>query len=295
MDDVQLLADFTVRHFQEVGKQDDISLALRQLRQGVSQKIAGHDYRESQHFKDMLAHKVLVPHGGLLQFRSCQLAQGFLLGLETGKFALDVPGLILQNLDAESAKLILNTLLIYFPNASVEDIEYRSDRKLNRNLLQELGTCRYILDKRNVILMGATGAGKTYIACALGTAACRNLYTVKYIRLPDLLNELAVARGEGCYMDVMKFYRKVSLLILDEWMLIPLTKTESRDLLEIVEARYERSSTIFCSQFAPPGWHERIAEDALADAVLDRIENSSYKILIDGDDSMRKRKGFQSE
>lgn len=78
-------------------------------------------------------------------------------------------------------------------------------------------------------------------------------------------------------------------------VLIPLTKTESRDLLEIVEARYERSSTIFCSQFAPPGWHERIAEDALADAVLDRIENSSYKILIDGDDSMRKRKGFQSE
>ena len=157
---------------------------------------------------------------------------------------------------------LMKKATLYFPNASVEDIEYRSDRKLNRNLLQELGTCRYILDKRNVILMGATGAGKTYIACALGTAACRNLYTVKYIRLPDLLNELAVARGEGCYMDVMKFYRKVSLLILDEWMLIPLTKTESRDLLEIVEARYERSSTIFCSQFAPPGWHERIAEDA---------------------------------
>lgn len=152
---------------------------------------------------------------------------------------------------------LMKKATLYFPNASVEDIEYRSDRKLNRNLLQELGTCRYIL--------------------------------------PDLLNELAVARGEGCYMDVMKFYRKVSLLILDEWMLIPLTKTESRDLLEIVEARYERSSTIFCSQFAPPAWHERIAEDALADAVLDRIENSSYKILIDGDDSMRKRKGFQSE
>lgn len=85
---------------------------------------------------------------------------------------------------------LMKKATLYFPNASVEDIEYRSDRKLNRNLLQELGTCRYILDKRNVILMGATGAGKTYIACALGTAACRNLYTVKYIRLPDLLNEL---------------------------------------------------------------------------------------------------------
>ena len=96
---------------------------------------------------------------------------------------------------------LMKKATLYFPNASVEDIEYRSDRKLNRNLLQELGTCRYILDKRNVILMGATGAGKTYIACALGTAACRNLYTVKYIRLPDLLNELAVL-PEGLPADL---------------------------------------------------------------------------------------------
>ena len=116
MDDVQLLADLTVRHFQEVGQQDDISLALRQLCQGVSQKIAGHDYREPQHFKDMLAHKVLVPHGRLLQFRSCQLVQGFFLGLETGKLALDVPGLILQNLDTESAKLILNISFSHLPS-----------------------------------------------------------------------------------------------------------------------------------------------------------------------------------
>lgn len=182
---------------------------------------------------------------------------------------------------------------LYFPNACVEDIEYHADRKLDKGTITELATCKYILEKRNIILLGATGAGKTFLACAFGTAACRNLYAVKYIRLPDMLNEFAVARGEGCFAKAVRQYKKVRLLILDEWLLVPLTATEARDLLEIVEARYDNGSTIFCSQFAPQGWHEKIGEDALADAILDRIEYSSYKILIDGTDSMRKRKGLQ--
>ena len=138
----------------------------------------------------------------------------------------------------------------------------------------------------------SSGVGKTYLSNALGIAACRQFYTVKYIRLPDLMNELAVARGEGIYKKVMNQYKKVSLLILDEWLLIPLSNTEARDLLEIVEARHKRGSTIFSSQFTPAGWHGKIGEGTLADAILDRIVHDSYTILVDGEESMRKRKGI---
>ena len=187
--------------------------------------------------------------------------------------------------------------LIYradFPisGACMEDIEYRSDRKLNKEQLLGLSTCSYITEKHNIILLGATGAGKTYLSCALGMAACRHFFSVKYIRLPDLLDELLVARGEGIFQRVMHGYKKIDLLILDEWLLSPLTDSGSRDLLEIIESRYSRCSTIFSSQFDVSGWHTKIPEIPLAEAILDRIVHNSYTIIIGGDESMRKRKSI---
>jgi len=176
-------------------------------------------------------------------------------------------------------------------NACVENIAYHADRKLDKALVARLEGCSYLHENHNVIIMGATGVGKTYLACALGIAANRNFFTVRYTRLPDLFSDLALARTDGTYRKVIRQYTQVKLLILDEWLLFPLKETEARDLLEIIEARHNQGSIIFCSQFDVEGWYIKIGEPILAEAVCDRIVHNSYTIVLSGE-SMRKRNGI---
>lgn len=166
------------------------------------------------------------------------------------------------------------------PNAHISDINYTIQRKLDRSQILSLASCSFISANHNIIIMGAAGTGKSYLACALGMEACKQFFSVRYIRLPDLLTDIAMARGDGTYKKLMKQYQKINLLILDEWMLVSLKESEARDLLEVIHNRHKRASIIFCSQFSPVGWHAKIGESTLADAILDRIVHDSYSIEL---------------
>lgn len=178
-----------------------------------------------------------------------------------------------------------------YPATSMGQQYSIAERHLDREQILRLASCSYIQEARNVIILGATGAGKTFLACSLGVAANRNFYAARYLRLPDLLVEIAVARRDGTYREYMKQMKKVKLLILDEWLLYPLKEAEARDVLELVKARNKVASTIFCSQYDTSEWHENLYDPTLADAICDRIIYNAYTVQIEGE-SMRKRMGM---
>ena len=181
--------------------------------------------------------------------------------------------------------------------ACIEDIEYFDDRKLKKDLILKLASGLYIENDHNIILKGPTGSGKTFMACAFGVSACRQHYKVKYVRLPELLDELSLAKlaADGSYRKLIKKYTKTDVLIIDEWLLTDLSKDEANIVLEITEARHKTASTIYCSQIDPSGWHTKLGNGTIAEAILDRIIHDSYQFLLDGEISMRERHGLGIE
>jgi DNA replication protein DnaC len=173
-------------------------------------------------------------------------------------------------------------------NASVEDVDFRHPRKLDKTLFMGLADCRWLKEHNNVLLIGPTGVGKTYLACALAQKACREGYSALYFRLPRLLHELSIAKADGRYDKLLAGIGRTDLLVLDDWGLDKFVKEQRHDLLEILEDRHGLRSTLITSQLPVKHWHEVIADPTLADAILDRLVHNAYKLVLDGE-SMRKK------
>jgi DNA replication protein DnaC len=178
--------------------------------------------------------------------------------------------------------------------AAVEDIDFKHPRGLDRSVLLSLATCDWIRKRKNCLITGPTGVGKTYIACALAQKACRDGFTARYVRIGRLLGELVVARHDGTYYAKLGTLAQMKLLILDDWGVTPLTDDNRRDLLELLDDRYDRGSTLVTSQVPVEKWHEYIANPTLADAILDRLVHNAHRINLSGD-SIRRLKAATSE
>lgn len=172
-------------------------------------------------------------------------------------------------------------------DACVEDIDYQTDRALNRQAILELSDCAFIDKSLNIIATGKTGCGKTYLICALGSNACQKGYAVKYYRIPELLLEIQDAKANNNYSKFMRSLGKIRLLILDDLGLKSYTLEESRDILEIAEARYNKGSMIIAGQIPSSQWYELFPDPTIADAIMDRIIHNSYIIELDSKQSMR--------
>ena len=174
--------------------------------------------------------------------------------------------------------------------ACVEDIDYRHPRGLDRSKADRLVTCRWIEHHENLVITGPTGIGKTWLACAFAHQACRQGYSVLYKRLPRLMHDLHMARGEGIYGKELAKLARTQLLIIDDWGLAPLADRERRDMLEILEDRHGRHSTVLASQLQVKLWHDTIGDPTIADALMDRLVHNAHKLELDGE-SIRKSRG----
>ncbi|WP_326538657.1 IS21-like element helper ATPase IstB [Pseudorhodoferax sp.] len=183
---------------------------------------------------------------------------------------------------------LLKTARLKVGSACMQDIDWRASRGLDRSLLTQLAGCDWLRHGHNVLITGATGVGKTWLACALGHQAARAGFTVLYVRATRLLEELAVAHGDGSFSRRLAQLAKLDLLILDDFALAPLTAGSRNDLLELLDDRVGTRATVITSQLPVNAWHEWLADPTLADAILDRIVHGSHRIALKGE-SLRKK------
>ncbi|MEA3275569.1 MAG: IS21-like element helper ATPase IstB [Pseudomonadota bacterium] len=172
-------------------------------------------------------------------------------------------------------------------NACVEDIDYRHPRGIDRSFMSTLASTQWVQRHHNLAITGPTGSGKTWLACALGNQTCRQGLSVRYLRLPRLLEQLRIAHGDGSYARLMTQLAKTDLLILDDWGIQKITAPQRNDLMEVIEDRHGLRSTLIASQLPVEHWHDYIGEATLADAILDRLLHNAHRLPLRGE-SMRK-------
>jgi DNA replication protein DnaC len=178
--------------------------------------------------------------------------------------------------------------------ATPEDVDHRAARGLDRAVFHRLTSGEWIERHQDVLVTGPTGTGKTWLSCALGHRACRDNRSVLYQRVPRLLEGLALARGDGRYARMLKSLARVQLLILDDWAITPLTADKRRDIMEIIDDRHDRASTIVTSQVPVELWHEHIGNPTIADAVLDRLVHGAHRLELRGE-SIRKLRAAKTK
>jgi DNA replication protein DnaC len=178
-------------------------------------------------------------------------------------------------------------------NACLEDVHCNAARGVEKSTIRAFATCGWVRSKQNIIAVGATGTGKSYIASALAHCACRAGFRALRVRVPRLLHELTVAHADGSYVQTLNRLAKIDVLVLDDFLIAPLKDSERRDLLEVLEDRYGRSSTVVTSQLLTKSWHEALEEPTVADAICDRLVHNAHVLMLKGP-SKRKEKGLET-